>query len=383
MISLGYLTVDGRTQKAEIPAVRAAFPLGPRGWDGPHGWVALVLLVPPDGNLGRGDLDLDPALRVRIRREPVPHRHHRGRDERRFRPRVIPVGWRMRPSRAAQAVPPHRISWVWNRPARDGSEPDDVRILSGKPDRRIPGRGERSRGDRTAHGDIEARGLARAPRDHEPDDGDGLGRGLGARHPLAGGRPGFGRRWPGVDAVPVRDWSRPGVLCRRRRPIRDPGGCGPRGPEGRPSGRCTPAGRARAFPPDANRPFRRNPNGLRREPPPAISPGVLVVRAPPLRRLHRLLQLLPDLPLASVRVREPGDFRDLYRESGHVDRGVPARRRLGLLTWEPADAAVWKRRAVRPLQFVLPSGDRGTRRPPASRAHRRAPRGRWCMLGHD
>src|SRR5437879_12874914 len=127
MISLGYLTVDGRTQKAEIPAVRAAFPLGPRGWDGPHGWVALVLLVPPDGNLGRGDVDLDPALRVRVGREPVPRRHHRGRDERRFRPRLHPVGWRVRPSRAAQAVPPHRISWVGYRSARVSRHPRHVR----------------------------------------------------------------------------------------------------------------------------------------------------------------------------------------------------------------------------------------------------------------
>src|SRR2546423_2690608 len=168
MISLGYLTVECRTQKAEMPAFRAPVSLGPRGWDGPHGWVALVLLVPPDGDLGRGDVDPDPALRLRVGRDPVPRRHHRGRDERRFRPRLHPVGWRVRPTRAAQAVPAHRISWVGDRPARDGGEPDDVRVLSRKPARRIPRRGEWPRGDRPAHGDIKARGLARAPRDHEP-----------------------------------------------------------------------------------------------------------------------------------------------------------------------------------------------------------------------
>src|SRR2546421_325913 len=142
MISLGYLTVDGRTQKAEIPAVRAPLSLGPRGWDGPHGWVALVLLVPPDGNLGWGDVDPDPAVRVRLGRKPVQRRHHRRRDERCFRPRVHPVGGRVRSPCAAEAVPPNRIPWVGDRLARDGGEPNDVRILSGKPTRGIPRRGE-------------------------------------------------------------------------------------------------------------------------------------------------------------------------------------------------------------------------------------------------
>src|SRR2546427_12303756 len=129
MISLGYLTVDGRTQKAEIPAVRAAFPLGPRGWDGPHGWVALVLLVPPDGNLGRGDVDPDPALRVRGGWEPLQRGYHRRRDERRFRPGVHPVGRRLRASSAAKAIPPRPSGLIWHRPDRDGGEPDDASIL--------------------------------------------------------------------------------------------------------------------------------------------------------------------------------------------------------------------------------------------------------------
>src|SRR2546430_8886215 len=98
MISLGYLTVDGRTQKAEIPAVRAAFPPGPRGWDGPQGRVALVLLVPPDGNLGRADVDPDPALRVRVGWEPLQRGHPRRRHKRRFRSAVHPVGMRVRSS---------------------------------------------------------------------------------------------------------------------------------------------------------------------------------------------------------------------------------------------------------------------------------------------
>src|SRR5437879_2463770 len=263
MISLGYLTVDGRTQKAEIPAVRAAFPLGPRGWDGPHGWVALVLLVPPDGNLGRGDVDPDPALRVRVGWEPLQRGYHRRRDERRFRPGVHPVGRRVRSSSAAKAVPPHWIPWVGHRPARDGGEPNDVRILSRQPARRIPRCSEWPRGDRAPHGDIEPRGLAQPARDHEPDDGDGLGRRLGAWRRLARHGPRFGRRRIDFDEVPVRDRRRARILRGPRGATRDARGRNSRGPQGRPPGRCPSARRAGTLPPDALRSLRWSPDGFR------------------------------------------------------------------------------------------------------------------------
>src|SRR2546426_5464738 len=306
MISLGYLTVEGRTQKAEIPAVRAAFPLGPRGWDGPHGWVALVLFVPPDGNLGRGDVDPDPALRVRVGWEPLQRGYHRRRDERRFRPGVHPVGRRVRSSRAAKAIPPHRIRWVGHRPARDGGEPNDVRILSRQPARRIPWRGEWPRGDRAPHGDIEPRGLAQPTRDHEPDDGDGLGRRFGTRSRLARHGSWIGRRRIDIDEVPVLDRRRARILRGPRGAIRDARGRGSRGPQGPPPGRRPSARRAGTLPPDAHRSLRGTTNGFRGEPSPASSSSVLVLRAPPLRRLHRILQFLSDFPLASVRLRQPG-----------------------------------------------------------------------------
>src|SRR5207244_3373168 len=82
---------------------------------------------------------------------------------------------------------------------------------------------------------------------------------------------------------------------------------------------------------------------------------------------------------AAVRV----DRKDVHLVDAHprVERGryLPTRivHFVGPLTDSSGDGV------PRPLRLVRPPGQRGTRRPPSSGAHRRAPRGRWCMLGHD
>src|SRR5436309_4974336 len=133
--------------------------------------------------------------------------------------------------------------------------------------------------------------MARPVGGHEPDDGDRLGHRPSPRRRVVGRRPCPRWRRLEFDAGPLLDRRDPRVRRRRGRPTRDAGIGGPGRTARAPSGRRASAGRAGAIPADANRPFRRADEF---HPETASHPASLPVLGPPLvRRIHRVLQLLP------------------------------------------------------------------------------------------
>jgi len=279
-------------------------------------------------------------------------RHHRRRDERRFPSPPHPVGGACDRRGRRKPFPAHRFlgsGTPCSRWRRAGRCPSSISQTA----RRIPRRGEWPAGP-SCSWNIKARGMARAPRDHEPDDGDGLGRGLALgssgwhRPGLVGG--------VGVDAVPVRDWSRPRVFCRRRRPIRDPGGCGPR--DGRTSiwsmhtravarGRFLPMRISISSEPGTDSGGNRLPRS---------SPSVTCCVVTPLFGGFTPFTASSRSSSRKVRVREPGDFPiDIASRSRRI--AVGTRRAPAGLSRGSRPNAVYGSvgRSVR-LQLVLPLG---------------------------
>jgi hypothetical protein len=133
------------------------------------------------------------------------------------------VGIRVRSPRAPQAVPAHRLLRKRRGLGRDGGEPQPVILLSLESARGALRRGERSRGDRPAHGDVRAQRLACKIGDHEPPDGGRMDDRAGPRRGMVGGRPASPRRWPDVDAISLR---RPESSSNSRRANRQSGSIG-------------------------------------------------------------------------------------------------------------------------------------------------------------
>src|SRR5207245_5279021 len=110
---------------------------------------------------------------------------------------------------------------------------------------------------------------------------------------------------------------------------------------------------------------------------------VLDMRLPLLRRLHRILQLLPDFSHPSVRALESGSLRRVHREPGDVNRRVPLRRETNLLAQRRVHAALCGRRTVRPLRRLLRGGVRADAGDRIACGRLRPTLLGWCVLARS
>src|SRR5437899_332009 len=349
---------DSALTPPRVGGTLAASP-EPKRWDGPPGRVSLVRLVPPARRRRRRDVDLDSVVRVRARRIAPHGRHHRGRHEPRVGPRLHLMGVALRSHRAPQGLPPDRFPRQRARPLCDGPLWDDVPVLPRESPRGFLGRGERPRRDGPPHGDLEADGMARAARPGESDRSDRVGRGIGHGGRLARHRTGTAQRGAVVDARALRDRRRARAPVRSPRSGLDSGTGGPRGSPGRSPHRRQCPHRARSISADPD-PSLHQPARLAKEgATSARAPHVSRLRLPLVRRIHRVLWVLPDFLEGVVRTRKSRDLRGLHREPGDLDRRVSSRRPLGLGPRGSIDAVVCGRGPIDAVPVVPARRDRG------------------------